>query len=386
PRFPPRKARNSPRLINFLINQLGRFQPIKLNYPSKTRFDEKEVWEILTITSLQKTSISRKTREFRERKNKYPSGETILRWLKKSSTTELNQNQEICFLKFLNALPAHFQQVRKKGMILAIDFHKDPNYAKQDSEYIFKSVPKASTNKFYRYLTVLWVNAPQPITLAVRMVKSGTPIHSLALAILEPILAQEKVSCVLADGRFYNRRLVKFLVEKSIFFVIRACLRSKKVEIAGKWQDYLKQPNQGVIIDWDIKRSRERAFCPMKMLLWKEKGSIIELIFPKTSNLSPEEVRSLYRKRFAIETYYRMMHRFQAFSCSRNPSIRFILVLLAFWLCNFWAYFRAVLQLLKPVSRSCKADKIYTANDFCEFILSSWISLNKTSSKSSFRR
>ncbi len=124
----------------------------------------------------------------------------------------------------------------------------------------------------------------------------------------------------------------------------------------------------------------------MKMLLWKEKGSIIELIFPKTSNLSPEEVRSLYRKRFAIETYYRMMHRFQAFSCSRNPSIRFILVLLAFWLCNFWAYFRAVLQLLKPVSRSCKADKIYTANDFCEFILSSWISLNKTSSKSSFRR
>jgi hypothetical protein len=283
-------------------------------------------------------------------------------------------------------LPAQFQQARKKGMILAIDFHKDPNYAKHSSEYIYKSVPKASTNKFYRYLTVLWVNAPQPITLAVKMVKSGASIHSLTHAILEPILAQERVSCILADGRFYNRQIVKFLVDKSIFFVIRACLKQKKREIADKWKDYLQKANQGVIIDWDIKRSREKPFCPIKLLLWREQDSIVEFIFPKTSNLTPEEVRCLYRKRFMIETYYRMMHRFQAFSCSRNPSIRFILVLLAFWFCNFWAYFRAVLQLLKPASRSCKADKTYSANDFCEFILLSWIHLNKTSLSLSFRR
>ena len=285
-------------------------QPIKLNLPSGTRFNEKQVWEILTITSLQRTSISRKTRDVREIKNRYPSGETILRWLKKSSTPELNQYQENCFLKFLDMLPAQFQQARKKGMILAIDFHKDPNYAKHSSEYIYKSVPKASTNKFYRYLTVLWVNAPQPITLAVKMVKSGASIHSLTHAILEPILAQERVSCILADGRFYNRQIVKFLVDKSIFFVIRACLKQKKREIADKWKDYLQKANQGVIIDWDIKRSREKPFCPIKLLLWREQDSIVEFIFPKTSNLTPEEVRCLYRKRFMIETYYRMMHRF----------------------------------------------------------------------------
>jgi len=64
--------------------------------------------------------------------------------------TELNKCQENCFLKFLDTLPTQFQQARKKGMILAIDFHKDPNYVKHNSEYIYKSVPKSSTNKFYR--------------------------------------------------------------------------------------------------------------------------------------------------------------------------------------------------------------------------------------------
>jgi hypothetical protein len=339
---------------------------------------EKDVWKILTLTSIQKTSISRKTRELRDTKNKCPSGESILRWLKSSSVPELNHYQEISFSKFLNALPSQFQRARKKGMVLAIDFHKDPNYAKHTSKFIYKSIPKASTNRFYRFLTVLWVNAPQPITLAVRMVETGVSIYSLTRAVIEPILAQEKVSCILADGRFYNRHIVKFLVERSIVFVIRACLNRKKYSIAEKWKTYLQVPNQGVIIDHDIKRSREKPFCPVKLLLWNENNSIVEFIFPRTSNMSPERVRELYRKRFIIETYYRMMHRFQTFSCSRNPTVRFVLVLLAFWLCNLWAYFRAVLHLLKPTSRRCKADKTYTANDFCEFTLSSWLVLEKT--------
>ena len=118
PRFPPRKARNSPRLINFLINQIERVQPINLNLPAKTRFNKEKVWEILTITSLQRTSISRKTRDVREIKNNYPSGESILRWLKKSSPSGLNKNQEKSFLRFLDMLPGQFQQARKKGMIL----------------------------------------------------------------------------------------------------------------------------------------------------------------------------------------------------------------------------------------------------------------------------
>ncbi|MHA1968695.1 MAG: hypothetical protein ACW964_12930, partial [Candidatus Hodarchaeales archaeon] len=45
---------------------------------------------------------------------------------------------------------------------------------------------------------------------------------------------------------------------------------------------------------------------------------------------------------------------------------------LAFWLCNFWAYFKAPLNLLKSTSRRCRVDFVYTANDFCEFLRTSW--------------
>jgi len=120
---------------------------------------------------------------------------------------------------------------------------------------------------------------------------------------------------------------------------------------------------------------RKRSYnypCPVKLVFWKEPEQIIVLVIPNSSNLSARRVRDTYKRRFYIETYYRQMHRFQTFSCSRNDAVRFILVLIAFWICNLWSYFKAPLQILQTTSRRCRADKTYTANDFCEFLLTSW--------------
>jgi hypothetical protein len=337
-----------------------------------TDFTKGSLWNILTVTSIQRTSISRKARDLRESIKTIPSGEVVLRWFKNVSIDELNDQQGKSFLSFLNSLPPQFQQARKKGMILAIDFYKDPNYSKEDSEYIYKSVPKASTNRFYRFLTVLWVNAPVPVTLGVRFVKTGQPIAKLAMDVLEPLLEQEKIACILADGRFYNWDFVSYFCWKGLPFIIRACPKQAKKIFANKWQNSLQEPNQGVIIDYNIKKRNYKTPCPVRLLLWRENEDVISFIFPRGSVMSAKTIRNLYRQRFVIETYYRMMHRFLAFSCSRHPSVRFILVLLAFWLCNLWSYFKASLLLLKPLSRRFRADITYSANDFCEFILSSW--------------
>jgi len=55
-------------------------------------------------------------------------------------------------------------------MLLAIDFHLDPNYAKTSSSYIRKGKRKASTSQFYQFFSVIWVNAPEPITLGVHLI------------------------------------------------------------------------------------------------------------------------------------------------------------------------------------------------------------------------
>lgn len=371
PRFPPRKARNSPRLINFVVSKLKEFQPVTINRSPISNFSEESIWKLLTLTSLQKSSISRTARNLRELTSSIPSGETTLRWLKTNSIGNLNSSQSKKFLHFLKRLPVAFQKARKKGMILVLDFHTDPNYSKHKSNCIWKGKPKASTNRFYRFASLLWVNAPEPITLGVICVPQKTSITAVARALLNPVVSSEKVVCVLGDGEFYKWDLVSWLDSNLIPFIIRAHVRSKIKSLILENSSSLHRVNTGIKLDYIMKKRNTKRPCPVKLTLWRETTETIAFITLCESNWTAEEIRALYRLRFCIETYYRMMHRFQAFSCSRHDVVRFILVLIAFWLCNLWCYFKAPLNFLHPSSRRLEADKRYTASTFCEFTIHS---------------
>jgi hypothetical protein len=125
-----------------------------------------------------------------------------------------------------------------------------------------------------------------------------------------------------------------------------------------KYQEELRQKGTHLVVDYRVNKGHTRKRLLVKLTLCRAGDRIMALIVPPTCVLSGKRIYDFYRQRFTIETYYRQMHRFQIFSCSQHPAVRFIIVLLAFWLCNFWAYF--------------KAHFVYTANDFCEFIRTSW--------------
>jgi len=208
PRFPPRKARKTPYLINFVVRALEKFKPFTLKESKKSPFSSKDFWKLLILTSIQRTSISRKARDLREQRRGLPSGETVLRSLSLNSVETLNITNQNSFLQFLDALPPSFQQVRKQGMQLVVDFHLIPNYTKTQSNFLCKGRHKASTNQFYQYLTVLWTNAPEPITLGIQLVSPGHSITEVTQRLLDPLLRQEKISCILADGEFYKWELI----------------------------------------------------------------------------------------------------------------------------------------------------------------------------------
>jgi len=141
-----------------MINKLKEFQSVTIKRSPISNFSEEYIWKLLTLTSLPKSLISRTARNLRELTSSIPSGETTLRWLKNNSIRKLNSSQSKKFLHFLEKLPVTFQKARKKGMILVLDFHTDPNYSKQTSNCIWKGKPKASTNRLYRFASLLWVN------------------------------------------------------------------------------------------------------------------------------------------------------------------------------------------------------------------------------------
>ncbi len=372
PRFPPRKARNTPTLIKFVVNWLDKFQVLSLPIPTNSPFTLKTRLKLLLLSAIDRTSISRKARDLREQQLDIPSGEATLAWLKTDSVEQITVSQQFGFQHFLESLPENFQRARKQGMLLAIDFHTDPNYAKRLSPYICKGKRKASTNQFYQYLTVIWLNAPEPITLGVQLVPTDHSNFEQVRSLLLPLIIRERILGVLADGGFYSFKLINWFSQKQIFFIIRGRVNSGVKKLIKRYQEELSQKGDCVVIDYGINKSHTRKRIPTKLVLHQENDRVVALVVPPTCKLSGKALSQLYRKRFTIETYYRQIHRFQIFSCSQHPAVRFCIVLLAIWLCNFWAYFKSPLISLKANSRRYRADFIYTANDFCEFVRTSW--------------
>jgi hypothetical protein len=329
-------------------------------------------FKLLLLATINRTSISRKARDLREEQLVIPSGEVTLAWLKTNSVEDIRISQQIGFQQFLESLPESFQIVRNQGMLLAIDFHTDPNYARTTSNYIRGGKKKASTHQFYEFITVIWLNAPEPITLGVQLIPKDFSLFKTVQSILSPLITKEKVIGILADGGFYNYDLIQWFIRKQVFFVVRGRVNTGVKPLIQKHQNELQERGNSRIVDYKMNKGHTRKRFPVKLVLYREKERIIALIAPPNCNKSGTNIYKLYQHRFTIETYYRQMHRFQVFSCSRHPALRYIIVVLAFWLCNFWAYFKSPLKLLKRSSRRCRADFIYTANDFCEFLSTSW--------------
>ena len=233
---------------------------------------------------------------------------------------------------------------------------------------------------------MLWLNAPEPVTLGLRLIKQKRPTTKHAQALLKPIFASEKVSLLLADGEFYKWEFIEWLKEEKIKFIIRSHLRTAAKQIASQHEKELHQPGHGIVVPYIMKKRNTKQPYPIKLVLWVEGSALIAFVVSPNSSFSAAETRDLYRKRFIIETYYRMMHRFQAFSCSQHPVVRFILVSIAFWLCNLWCYFKAPLRILKPTSRRVLADKSFPASTFCKSILNSWQIFLCQPSLANFRR
>ncbi|PWI48079.1 hypothetical protein CEE45_08625 [Candidatus Heimdallarchaeota archaeon B3_Heim] len=372
PRFPPRKARKTPTLINFMVRWLDKFQFLSNPVPTRSPFNLKTRLKLLLLAAIDRTSISRKARDLREQHLSIPSGEATLVWLKTNSVDDIATSQQVGFLQFLNSLPESFQRARKRGMLLAIDFHLDPNYAKTLSSYIRKGKRKASTSQFYQFFSVIWVNAPEPITLGVQLIPTEYSTLQRVQALLSPLITHERVIGILGDGDFYNYDLVEWFLQKQVLFIIRGRVNTGVKPLVQKYQDELLHKGDTTIVEYRLNKGHTGRKIPVKLVLSQEGDRVVALVVPPTCQLSGKEITSLYRNRFMIETYYRQMHRFQMFSCSQHPVVRYVIVLVAFWLCNFWAYFKAPLNFLKPTSRRCRVDFVYTANDFCEFLLTSW--------------
>jgi putative transposase len=274
-----------------------------------------------------------------------PDPETIRRYFNQQFTVE--QLPEL--QRRINAgLAANWpKKLRRGGPIeVAFDFHDRPYYGKQKQEegLWVRGEARDGTTRFYRVATAYAIVHGQRVTLAIRFVLPGDQTVEVVKDLRQTLLLRKlQISVVYLDKGFSGVPVLKYLRRCGQPSLIACPIRGKKggtralcqgrksyrTEYTfneGKDEEFTAQ--LAVCSVFTTSRRTKRGKRRAEWLLFV----MINLDWP------PEKCRQRYRKRFGIETSYRLANKSLGWTTSPNPAYRFVLIGLGFLLLNLWVH------------------------------------------------
>ena len=214
------------------------------------------------------------------------------------------------------------------NVAIAFDWHDVRFYGKHGKEGVVGTKPERGTSYAYCYLTVSIITPGKRLVLAVVPLLSKDGLWQIALPLLDQVLqCVESVSYVAFDNGFQDGKLLQALIDRNVPFIIP--LRDT-VKLRRRWR-------------W--KRYQKRfTYCTKGV--WVD---VVEAVDSKGTqyflgtNLPgrPKRILKLYKKRWGIETSYRMIGQFFAKTTCDDYAVRVWYFVLAVLLYNVWVLLNA---------------------------------------------
>ena len=226
-----------------------------------------------------------------------------------------------------------------KSYQFAIDFTNDPYYGEIvgiNEGFVIKSKMEDSTTTFYSYVSLYITTKGQRLTLAVFPVKKGVSKVEYIQKFLTIINDLEvNISVLCLDRGFYSTEVFSFLQKENIPHIVpvRKYGTELKRLLRGNHFRYAQYTMMGsgepieltLAIDVQYLQGKNKKFGNVNL------GYVVYGI-----DWKPRKVHLIYKKRFAIESSYRMRNIVKAKTSSRNVVIRYLLTIVSFLLKNIW--------------------------------------------------
>jgi putative transposase len=228
-----------------------------------------------------------------------------------------------------------------KSYEFAVDFTNDPYYGKTDpsfEKYVIRGQAKKSTNSFYSYISLYITDKNERFTVSVLPAeKNKTKVEYLSyfVDLIKKLNFKIKVLCL--DREFYSIDVFEFLQNNQIPHIIPVVEKGKQMKHllignrARSERYVMKNPIKKILLD---------ILIDVKYLKGKrgKKGheNLGFVVFGVKWN--PRKVSTVYRRRFAIESSYRMRNIVKPRTSTRNATIRYFYALISFLLKNIWVY------------------------------------------------
>ena len=225
---------------------------------------------------------------------------------------------------------------------IAIDLNLICYYGKPTSEellYIYRSEAKSGTNSFYAYATLYVITNNKRVTLAIRGIRRfDTSVAIITYLLAELDFLKINVKKLYLDRGFFNTPVIRWLQALDIPFMMPAIKTGKQ----GGIKQLLKG-KKSYKTTYTIARDKDDSVTFNLWIVCKyRKGKhhqhgvqyFVYVVHNIKTNL--DYIYQDYRKRFGIETSYRLKNICRIKTNNKNPVLRLLFVGISFLLVNIW--------------------------------------------------
>jgi IS4 transposase len=311
---------------------------LKLNKTKDIKYTQDKYLEEITLLSLLNCCAEDGSNAINIIDDK-PSGDALLQQLKKLEFEEVElQYHELFEKQFYNMFPKS-KKGKKYRAIVIIDAHEQETYSKEkrSSRSIRGGKHKNGTNFFFKYMTMMVLTQDKLISLSVKFYSRETTQSRLVDILIKQAKEYVRIEVVLLDRGFRDVKILNDLEYRQAP-VLMPMVKDKKGE---KYFEELGRRNFRAIKYW--LRNPEGEYADVKLLMirlsnGKEIGFYTTL--KNTWLHNGNYYLNIYKKRWNIETGYRLQNMFLAKTTSINKVIRYFYFCYAVAMHNLWLTIR----------------------------------------------
>jgi hypothetical protein len=235
----------------------------------------------------------------------------------------------------------------RRKAVVAIDYTRQPFYGDPDAKNVIGGKQENGTTWGYTYASIDIVEAGRRLTVYSSTVNQ----FSEKAEVVEKLIFEAKargihISIVLLDRAFFTIDVIATLKRLEVYFIIPAVKHDTVKEAMLNYDD--KQSAKRFILG-----NKRKSICftlylykrSVEQLPKKKKLNVSDLYFGFATNLPrslaiklPSFIPSEYRRRWGIETGYRVQDNAQAKTTSTNYKLRLIYQMTSVVLYNVWHY------------------------------------------------
>jgi putative transposase len=177
-------------------------------------------------------------------------------------------------------------------------------------------------------------------TLSVKHVRKGDELVEVVDYLIAQVIGPGlRVGRLYLDRGFYIIDAINHLKEKGVPFIIPCIVRGKTGGIRR-----LLKGGRSYSTSYTMRSAGKKATVQVNIVVryrrgkWKRHGIEYLAFAVHSINMPVARTHREYRKRFGVESNYKLMNTARAKTSSRSPVLRLLYVALGFLLMNLWIY------------------------------------------------